>query len=146
MSYENNSTGRSGIYAFRWIENAHILLWLIKDTCWALEWKTGGIIMIIPTVFVAFYLLWRARHHRSESFHNLAICIWIVANASWMLGEFFGHDLRPVAVGLFTVGLTVLAVYYLTFFRKDQQRHNAEATAPGVEHKERVASKERETV
>ena len=38
--------------SFRWLENAHILLWLIKDFCWAMEWKTGGVIMIFPTVSV----------------------------------------------------------------------------------------------
>ncbi len=105
-----------GYLKFRWLENFHIVLWLIKDTCWALEFRSGGIIMIVPTVAVAFYLLWRSRHYRQEAVHNLAVCIWIVANASWMLGEFYGHDLRPVAVGLFATGLTILLVWYLSWF------------------------------
>ena len=27
-------------------DNVHVLLWLIKDTCWMLEWKVLGTIMI----------------------------------------------------------------------------------------------------
>jgi hypothetical protein len=103
----------------RLIENGHILLWLIKDTCWALEWKALGIFMIIPTVSVAFYLLWRSRQSRSESYHNLAVCFWILANSIWMLGEFNDADLRPVSAGLFITGLLILGAYYLFFFRKD---------------------------
>ena len=38
---------------FRRIENLHILLWLLKDVCWALNFHIMGMIMIIPTVTVA---------------------------------------------------------------------------------------------
>jgi len=106
------------------MENGHILLWLIKDTCWALEFKTGGIVMVVPTVTVAFFILWKSKHIRSEFFHNLAVCFWILANSLWMLGEFFNHDARPYAVVLFATGLALLAFYYLAYFRKDQQATN----------------------
>ena len=103
----------------RKIENLHILLWLVKDTCWALVWRPGGVIMIVPTVGVAFYLLAHSRHDRSERYHNAAVCAWILANSSWMLGEFFNHDLRPLAVGFFSMGILALLVYYIFFYRKD---------------------------
>lgn len=105
---------------YRWIENGHIFLWLVKDTCWALEFKAGGIFMIFPTVFVAFYILWRSRQIRTEIFHNIAVCMWILANSVWMLGEFFEYDLRLYSALLFSVGLAVLLVYYLFYFRKDR--------------------------
>ena len=107
---------------YRWIENAHILLWLIKDTCWALEFKPGGIFMIIPTVGVAFYITYQGRNVRSELFHNIAVCLWILANSVWMLGEFFDHDTRIYAASLFITGLAVLGVYYALYFKKDRKR------------------------
>lgn len=112
---------------YRWIENAHILLWLIKDTCWALEFKPGGIFMIVPTIGVAFYITWQGRRVRAELFHNLAVCLWILANSIWMLGEFFNHETRPYAAGLFITGLVVLAVYYLFYFRKDRRKDKSYA-------------------
>ena len=86
---------------YRWLENAHIFLWLIKDTCWALEFEPGGLFMILPTVTVAFYLTWK----------------------SWMLGEFVEHEARPYAVVLFLCGLGVLLFYYIFYFRKDNRKN-----------------------
>lgn len=109
------------IFNYRWIENGHILLWLIKDTCWALEFKPGGIFMIFPTVAVAFYILYRSWAIRSERYHNIAVCCWILANSVWMTGEFIGREMRPVAAGLFVTGLAVIGVYYAVWFRKDRE-------------------------
>lgn len=111
---------------YRWIENAHIFLWLIKDFCWALEFKPGGIFMILPTVTVAFYLLWRTRHDRQEAVHNMAVCLWIMANSVWMLGEFFDYDLRWMAATLFGTGILIILVYYLTYFKKDKKKLESE--------------------
>src|SRR4051812_3274134 len=108
--------------SYRWIENAHIFLWLIKDTCWAMVWRPGGIIMIFPTLSVAFYIMWKSRHIRAELFHNIAVCLWIMANSVWMAGEFFAIEARPYAVGIFLTGLCLLLVYYIFFFKKDKQR------------------------
>ncbi|MCB9046652.1 MAG: hypothetical protein H6550_11025 [Chitinophagales bacterium] len=104
---------------YRMLENGHILLWLVKDTCWALEFKAGGITMILPTLGMAIYLMWRSRGSMTELFHNIAVCIWIMANSVWMLGEFFEKETRPYAVVLFIIGLALLAVYYIFFFRRE---------------------------
>jgi hypothetical protein len=112
--------------SYKWMENAHIFLWLIKDFCWSMEFKPGGIFMIFPTVSVAFYLLWRTRHDRQEGIHNLAVCFWILANSVWMLGEFFEHDMRPYAATLFGSGILILLVYYIIFFTKDRKKQEQE--------------------
>jgi hypothetical protein len=109
---------------FRWLENAHILLWLVKDTCWAMEWRTGGIIMIFPTLLTAIYILWKSRKIRAELFHNIAVCLWISANSLWMIGEFTEHEYRPYAATLFFIGLSTLAVYYTLFFKRDRRTYN----------------------
>ena len=106
---------------FRRIENMHILLWLIKDACWAMNYRTMGMIMIIPTLFVAFFITWQTRHILSEFLHNLAVVFWIIANCTWMVGEFYGWDtnlwgeygLRQMALVPFCIGLSILIYYYL---------------------------------
>lgn len=108
--------------SYRWVENGHILLWLMKDTFWAMEFKLGAIFMVVPTVLVAIYILWRSRGSREDIFHNLAVCMWISGNSIWMLGEFFKHEMRPTAVVAFSIGLVVLAIYYIFFFANDRKK------------------------
>ena len=116
MSTETNKSS-----SHRWIENIHILLWLMKDACWAMVWKPGAIMMIVPTVSVAFYLLFKSRHNRTDVFHNAAVCTWITANSVWMLGEFYNRELRPVAFIFFLTGIIILSVYYLFYFSADRK-------------------------
>lgn len=95
-------------------ENLHILLWLLKDTCWVMLWQTAGIIMIVPTIAVAIHITWLRRDIKSDLFHNLAVCMWISANSIWMIGEFFFDDsLRPIAMIFFIAGLITVGSYYI---------------------------------
>ena len=106
---------------FRRIENLHILLWLLKDVCWALNFKVVALVMIVPTMAVAMMITWQTRHILSELLHNLAVVFWITANCTWMVGEFYGWDenligeigLRQLAVIPFPIGLLILAYYYI---------------------------------
>ncbi len=109
---------------YRWLENGHILLWLIKDTCWAMGYRPGGMIMIAPTLSMALYLLWKSRKVRAELFHNIAIVLWISANSVWMTGEFFKWEdtTKPITVAIFLTGLATLFVYYVFFFASDRKR------------------------
>lgn len=101
-------------------ENLHIVLWLLKDTCWVADFKTGGMIMILPTIAMAFYITWKTRENITELFHNLAVCCWIIANSIWMTGEFYFKDTtRPYAIAFFVLGLISVFIYY-TFIRKQQ--------------------------
>lgn len=114
-------------YKFRKVENLHILLWLIKDACWALNFKIPALIMIIPTLMVAVLITFQTRKITSELLHNLAIDFWITANCTWMVGEFFGWDehligtwgLRQFAIIPFGIGLLILAYYYLIYMHKE---------------------------
>lgn len=95
-------------------ENFHILLWLIKDTCWLMDWHLMGTLSIAPTLAFALYITYRSRQSTTELVHNTAVCLWIVANSLWMVGEFFYEDTtRPVAVWFFA-GLGLVATYYLS--------------------------------
>ncbi|MFN5422392.1 MAG: hypothetical protein ACK5AO_03905 [bacterium] len=113
-------------YKFRRIENLHILLWLLKDTFWALNMRYPAIFMIIPTLAVAMLITYQTRKITSELLHNLAVDFWITANCTWMVGEFYGWDanligpygLREFSIIPFAAGLITLGYYYLFVARK----------------------------
>jgi hypothetical protein len=125
-------------YKFRRVENLHILLWLIKDACWALNLKYPALIMIIPTLLVAILITWQTLKITGELLHNLAIDFWITANCTWMIGEFFGWDanligpygLRQFSLVPFGIGILILGYYYLVYIHKpgleDQIREQTE--------------------
>jgi hypothetical protein len=108
------------MHKIRLVENLHIILWLIKDTCWLLEFKIGGVIMIFPTVFVAIYLAWKTRHDMSLLLPNLSVCFWIFANVSWMLGEFFDFNHVPYALTSFSIGIVAISLYILRYRKQSQ--------------------------
>lgn len=76
----------------RKFENAHILLWLLKDMAWYMGWKTLGTSMIIPTVAVALFIAYFQRHHISKLVHHISVVCWISANSIWMLSEFWSPE------------------------------------------------------
>lgn len=84
-----------------------------------------GMLMIIPTLLIAVDITWSNRLTEEgglnvhDIFHNLAVTLWICANASWMTGEFFFADTwRPIASVFFVSGLGLMAWYYLFLFRR----------------------------
>ncbi len=115
---------------FRRIENLHILFWLIKDAFWAINLQVPAMIMIIPTMGVALLICWQTRYIVSEFLHNVAVILWITANTTWMVGEFYGWDenlyhgygLRQFALVPFILGLLVLFYYYVFLARKKSFR------------------------
>ncbi|HXT71509.1 MAG TPA: hypothetical protein VN700_17265 [Vicinamibacterales bacterium] len=94
-------------------DNVHVLLWLIKDTCWMLQWKILGCVMIAPTISVAIYLAVRSKAE-DVFWINVAICFWISANAYWMVCEFVGReDIKDYAGLPFALGFIAVAIFYL---------------------------------
>lgn len=93
-------------------EYLHIVFWLIKDSCWMLELKIPGIVMIIPTIVLAamiVYHTWRT----IDVFINTAILFWISANSYWMLVEFLGHiELKIYAAIPFALGFVFVGIFY----------------------------------
>lgn len=109
-------------------ENFHIVLWLIKDTCWCADFHIAGVIMVVPTFLAAVHITWLSRKNRMELFHNMAVSSWIIANGIWMIGEFFFKDtLRPYSIIFFAIGLLVIAIYYIFLYKKEDA---AEAPIP----------------
>jgi hypothetical protein len=106
----------------RHYENLHIPLWLMKDTCWMLQWKLAGTLMIIPTITVAILITYVSLREKSDEFWiNLAICFWIGANSYWMLCEFSHHEaIKDYAGFPFIAGMICVAYFYIQRFRKNK--------------------------
>jgi hypothetical protein len=110
-------------------ENLHIAFWLVKDTCWMAGVKWLGTAMIIPTVGLAFFIVFTT-HRPREIYLNLAVLFWIIANSFWMITEFFFADkLKWVTIFPFAAGLVCVLVYYLSVLRS--RRRTGGATGPG---------------
>jgi hypothetical protein len=107
-------------------ENAHIFIWLIKDSSWVHNWHWLGMAMIIPTLFMQFHITWKNRDDISELTHNVAIALWICANATWMTSEFYFHDqYRFVAAWFFNLGLGLMITYYTCAFIASRKRKSS---------------------
>jgi hypothetical protein len=96
-------------------ENLHIPLWLLKDTCWMMHWKSFGVGMIIPTVLVALIITAKNWRDKDEEFWiNLAVLFWISGNSYWMLCEFYNHEEVKDFAGLaFVAGMLSVAYFYV---------------------------------
>lgn len=128
-SMSNDSKVYSIPAKHRKTENLHIVFWLLKDMSWAMLWKPLGLVMIIPTIGAALLITWQTRHIKSELLHNLAVDFWIVANAYWMLTEFYSINdtLRYYTIIPFSIGLIIIAYYY--FIVKPGEKSNPASVA-----------------
>lgn len=108
------------IRSIRVNENLHIVLWLLKDLCWLMEFHVEALFMVFPTLSMAIYIAWLSAKDRGLFMHSLAVIFWISANSTWMIGDFFfqerGHG---IAAALFITGLCILALYYFVFVPMD---------------------------
>ncbi len=101
----------------RKFENIHIILWLLKDICWIMQYKTMGTIMIIPTILLACWITIKSKPVLTEFMHNIAVTCWITANSIWMISElFFDNSLHNWSKSIFSLGLLVLVYHY--FFQE----------------------------
>lgn len=97
----------------RQLENAHVALWLLKDFAWCSSTKWLGVMMILPTIGLALLIVRASWRSFEDLTHNAAVCCWVAANITWMLGEFYFNDgTRGAARGFFYAGLSVMALYY----------------------------------
>jgi hypothetical protein len=111
--------------AHRKTENLHIVFWLMKDISWCMMWRSFGVFMIVPTLGAAIFITWRSRKLKTDLAHNLAVVFWIMANAWWMIAEFFEFDEIPLWQGVtgrefamipFLIGALVLVRHYAGVF------------------------------
>lgn len=102
-------------------ESLHIVFWLIKDSCWMLEFKWLGILMVIPTLSIAGLIVFITRK-TADIFLNLAIFFWICANSFWMFIEFFNNGAYKLVASIpFGLGFIFVGIfYYQLLFNKQE--------------------------
>ncbi len=94
-------------------ENLHIVFWLMKDSCWMMEWKVMGAMMIVPTLFLAVFIVLKSIK-TNEFYVNIAIFFWILANSFWMVMEFFNNNVyKNFAAFPFAFGFLFVGLYFL---------------------------------
>lgn len=105
-------------------ENLHIILWLLKDTAWLLNFKILGLIMIFPTIGVAGWLVYKIWFDLKERCFNLAVLAWICANSVWMVGEFYFNDsTRKIALCFFIIGFLSIGYFgVLKVFKREPKK------------------------
>ena len=99
-------------------ENLHVVFWLFKDMCWMLEFKTAGAIMILPTLSMAFYVLYLSKNNFNLIIVNLAIIFWICANSAWMVSDFYNNIPKSISLIFFIGGILTMLVYVWNTFIK----------------------------
>ncbi|HEY1045279.1 MAG TPA: hypothetical protein VGF79_02500 [Bacteroidia bacterium] len=95
------------------LETAHIPLWLLKDICWLMEYRTAGMIIAVPTILVAFWVAFITRKDKKMFLPNVSIAFWIVANANWMTAEFYNLNTKPLSIYPFLAGVLVFVIFCL---------------------------------
>lgn len=108
----------------RKFENLHIVFWLIKDSCWMLECKILGLLMIIPAISVAIYIIYLTKK-RIDFYLNLAVLFWIIANSYWMCIEFYTDEsLKIYTIFPFILGLICVSIYYYKVLVRNSKNIN----------------------
>lgn len=99
-------------------ENLHIPFWLLKDSFWAMEMKTLGVLMSFPTLFLSLLVVYRTKDNMAHMLPNTAITFWIAANTIWMCDEFYSLNLHWLCYTPFTIGLLIIAYWLVIYFPK----------------------------
>jgi len=106
------------------LETAHIPLWLIKDVCWLMTYRTVGIVFAVPTIIVAIIMAFITYSDKDRFLPNVSIAFWIIANANWMVAEFYEFDTRFYSIYPFTAGILVFIVFLLQkLFKTNKIKH-----------------------
>lgn len=102
------------------LDTLHIPVWLAKDIAWLLVYKPLGALMIVPAVSIAVHVCIKSAHNKLLFFQNFAILSWILANSTWMAGEFFQFEYRIPAMIFFASGIAaILRHYFLEYNLKN---------------------------
>lgn len=104
----------------RELENVHIFLWLLKDICWMMSYRTCGMIVAVPTLGMAVYITLITLRTKHLFLPNLAVLCWISANVGWMTGEFYAINFIPVSLSLFISGTIVIAYYFMRVYKRPE--------------------------
>jgi hypothetical protein len=106
-------------------ENLHVVFWLFKDMCWMMEYKTAGALLILPTLAMAFYVLYLSKNKLDLIIVNVAIIFWICANSAWMMSDFYNDLPKSVSLLFFIAGILTMFFYvWIAFIKPNYTKQN----------------------
>lgn len=79
-------------------------------------WRPLGLMMIVPTLSLAAYLVWMQRRKMEDFWPNVAILCWISANSVWMLDEFYALGIRRFCLVFFGLGFVAIGWWLVRYF------------------------------
>lgn len=90
-------------------QEVHFTSWLFKDVFWCLKLPLLATIMIIPTLFLTFYILIKDKEERET---NFILASWVLMNVFWMLHELQNTPYWIVQVCMILGGISVMNSLY----------------------------------
>lgn len=117
----NQETELGHLRKVKRLENFHVFLWLMKDVSWCNTWIKFGVFAAVPTLGLQIYIAWLTRKNFVEFIHNIAVCLWLCANITWMVGEFLFNggddwfDIHMIWLPdiFFFCGIGIVGLFYL---------------------------------
>ncbi|MCC6818846.1 MAG: hypothetical protein IT245_08145 [Bacteroidia bacterium] len=76
-----------------------------------MEYRVFGIVMAVPTVLVAVIMTVLTYKEPKHFLPNLSIAFWIIANANWMIAEFYNLNTKGLSIYPFIAGLLMFAIF-----------------------------------
>jgi hypothetical protein len=72
----------------------------------------------VPTLLLQLRITWLTRKQPAELIHNIAVCLWLCANITWMSGEFikgdwFDDNMKWLPNIFFYSGVGLLALFHI---------------------------------
>jgi len=91
------------------IDFYHFSSWLLKDVFWLLKWKLLSTFMVIPTLGLTIYILFKTKKFLSI---ETIFSSWVMTNIFWMLHELYDTPLYLsypfIILGIFTIVLYLI--------------------------------------
>lgn len=81
-----------------------------------MHWKIAGTVMVLPTIAFAAWIAWVARRNTDLLLPNLAVLAWIIANAFWMMGEFYDIPFQTPSITFFCLGILLIGWFFARYF------------------------------
>lgn len=76
--------------------------------------------MAIPTITVAVVIVLIYRKDKLKFLPNLSVLMWILANAQWMLAEFYELPTKDLSMYPFLLGIVFYFYFVYLKYRRDR--------------------------
>lgn len=91
-----------------------------------MEYRVAGLIIAVPTILVAFWMCFITYKESDHFLPNVSIAFWIVANANWMVAEFYDLKTKPYSIYPFLLGVLAFVIFvYIKLISRKKTNQNS---------------------